>query len=266
MSPLEAASTWRKDAMECRNVILHHHIFKNAGTSFNKALEGVFGDRFMEFDGDNANHVFEPNGILEVIRSNPNTAAFSTHQGMLFPGNNAELEVISTLLLRHPLSRISSIYQFERIQEAENAGAQMAKQLSFGAYLRWRWEQSPAFFCSQALYCARSPGQMSYRPTETLLDRATQNLNLVNCVGTVEQYPDFLSRVQKQLASLGEISPLVPFRVNTSRAPSDNHDLIRTKIISETDEAFFEQLAPVINIDVELWTVFNKTPIEKSRT
>jgi len=37
--------------MKKRNVLLHYHIFKNAGTTFERVLDENYGDRHMTFDG-----------------------------------------------------------------------------------------------------------------------------------------------------------------------------------------------------------------------
>ena len=83
--------------MADRQVILHYHIFKNAGTSFNHALREVLGDGFIEFDGDTASSTITPQGIAEIIGNNPDQTAFSTHQGMLPPPRIPGCRVLTTL-------------------------------------------------------------------------------------------------------------------------------------------------------------------------
>ena len=37
--------------MQQRNVLLHYHIFKNAGTTFERVLDENYGDAHIKFDG-----------------------------------------------------------------------------------------------------------------------------------------------------------------------------------------------------------------------
>jgi len=242
--------------MADRKVILHYHIFKNAGTSFNTALAQVFGPAFMEFDGAEAGSVIEPDRIGEIIRNHPGKNAFSTHQGMLSSFGTEGTEVLTTLLLRHPLSRISSIYHFERSQQSNSPGAVNAKRLSFGDYLRWRWDQSPAFFCFQSFYCARSPESRGYQPLETIHDRARRNLDQLHCVGTVERFPEFISRAQNLVDLAGGSTTMGTFHANISGSSASDHDAIRERIIEETDRSFHDQIDPLIRIDEALWSAY----------
>lgn len=246
--------------MAVNTVILHYHIFKNAGTSFNNALHAVFGDSFMEFDGSTASSTIPPDQIADIIRDNPQRSAFSTHQGMLPPPELPDCRVMTTLLLRHPLSRISSIYHFERIQDSQSPGAINAKRLSFGDYLRWRWDQSPAFFCFQAFFCARSTAHPGFRPLDTLAERALANLAKVDCVGTVEQYDSFLRRCTPLVAAILPGAALAQVHANASSAPPMDHDAILRRIETETDSSFVDQISAYLDIDTRLWSGFLERP------
>ena len=246
--------------MAVRKVILHYHIFKNAGTSFNNALHEVFRDAFMEFDGSTAAHTIPPEQIADVIREHPEKWAFSTHQGMLPAPELPDCRVMTTLLLRHPLSRISSIYHFERIQDSQSPGAINAKRLSFGDYLRWRWDQSPAFFCFQAFFCARSAAHPGFRPLETLTERALANLAKVDCVGTVEQYDLFLRRSAHLVAVIRPGATLTQVHANASSSPPMEHEAILRRVEAETDSSFIDQISPYLDIDTRLWSRFLDQP------
>ncbi|MGR3732958.1 sulfotransferase family 2 domain-containing protein, partial [Pseudophaeobacter sp.] len=122
-----------------RTVILHYHLFKNAGTSLDQILKRNFGDRWVtrEFSmkgGDNSAQ------LADWIREEKDAVAFSTHTGA---GPVPEIEgvrVVSVMLLRDPIVRIRSAYQFERKQCADTLGARLAKEVDFETYVRTRLE------------------------------------------------------------------------------------------------------------------------------
>lgn len=104
--------------MNIRSIILHRHIFKNAGSSLDGALESFFGDGFAEFhNSNNDNGRVFPHELFEFLDQHKNIVAISSHH---FHGINYRLFLDSKLqakyrffefvILRHPISRLISIY------------------------------------------------------------------------------------------------------------------------------------------------------------
>ena len=213
-----------------RVVVVHHHIFKNAGTSFNHALKLAFGERFSEYDLPGG-QVVTAEQLAGYIREHIETRAISGHHIALstVPGvddqtvnrqntdgqkvNNQNAngqsaqepnyQTISSVLIRNPLARVSSIYKFERQQDAQTEGARMAKRLSFKDFVAWRLETAPSVFCNyQPLYCSRTNNlQGRYSPTRKDLEVAIANLDRCFAVGTVERYDDFIQMAQAKLSA-----------------------------------------------------------------
>jgi hypothetical protein len=121
-----------------RLLILHYHLFKNAGTSVDAVLRKNFGVRWddVEFDPPaQADHVRE----LDVfIARHPNLLTISSHTLLAPPPRLEGIEVLPVIFVRHPLARLRSAYEFERKQPADTVGARLAKETDFGGYLRSR--------------------------------------------------------------------------------------------------------------------------------
>lgn len=118
-----------------RTVILHYHLFKNAGTSIDELLGRNFGARWtsQEFA---INRRENGAAVANFIRSNPHVRAISSHTALLPRPRVEGIEIFPIIFIRHPIDRLRSAYEFERRQNANTAGARLAKTHDFGGYLR----------------------------------------------------------------------------------------------------------------------------------
>lgn len=122
-----------------RRVIAHGHIFKNAGTTFDWALERNFGTGFCDHRDDDLMLRCGASYLGQYLRDNPGISAISSHH--LCDTSAIEgIEVIPVYILRHPLERILSVYDFERKQDSSSPGAIAAKKYNFKDYVQWRME------------------------------------------------------------------------------------------------------------------------------
>ncbi|MED5314595.1 MAG: hypothetical protein VYB84_01030, partial [Pseudomonadota bacterium] len=71
--------------MQQRNVLLHYHIFKNAGTTFERVLDENYGDGHITFDGPFSFSVINQDQLSTIIQRHPNAVACSSHQIHLPP-------------------------------------------------------------------------------------------------------------------------------------------------------------------------------------
>ncbi|WP_137702698.1 sulfotransferase family 2 domain-containing protein [Marimonas lutisalis] len=188
-----------------RTVVLHYHLFKNAGTSIDRILQKNFGDKWVtrEFAANGGDNSAE---VAEWIASTPEAIAYSSHT-MLGPVPEvAGVEIIPVLLLRNPIDRIKSAYRFERKQEADTWGAQLAKEHDLEGYVRARLARPGDRQCRNfqtdrlARMCPgdgpeleRALGALEFLKTHGVLGRveafddAMQRLS--NCLK--HRYPDF---------------------------------------------------------------------------
>ncbi len=96
-----------------RNVIVHYHLFKNAGSSIDQLLKNNFKDQWFGYDSDSANGIIPCVDIENMIRKNQDKIAFSSHQ-IIPPLPEIEGVVYPVVILRDPIDRIKSAYLFER--------------------------------------------------------------------------------------------------------------------------------------------------------
>ncbi|MFC0342332.1 hypothetical protein [Paracoccus niistensis] len=97
-----------------RTVILHYHIYKNAGTSFDHVLTHNFGGRHELFDGPFSFFTIDQDQLDRIIMRRPNAVAFSSHQIVLPAPSSLDYRALAAIFVRNPFLRIASIYRFKR--------------------------------------------------------------------------------------------------------------------------------------------------------
>lgn len=202
--------------MMTRHIVLHYHLFKNAGTSVDAILKRNFGARWVTAEFPRAGG---PNTarVEKWIRETPESCAYSSHT-MIGPlPEIAGVEVIPLILLRDPIARIRSAYHFERGQDAETWGARLAKRQDFAGYVRTRLARSGDRQCRNFQthrLASMIPGDAPER------DRARQALALVKArgvLGRVENFDAAMARLAERLRPHHPDFTWQSLRANASR-------------------------------------------------
>lgn len=199
-APANGAWIRRQTTERSPGLLIHYHIFKNAGTSFEWALQSAFGDRYTSFDTTQPRGFISRRELKKFIKQHPSLCAISSHQCALPPPRIRRRNVLTSILIRDPIERIRSIYRFERIQLTSSPGAIKAKQLGFKEYVEWRLEETPTAICNyQVYFCVRR--RRLKRPMGAKdLQRAIARLKEMPIVGTVTRYEEWLRLAQQVLS------------------------------------------------------------------
>ncbi len=184
-------------SLEKRKIILHYHLFKNAGTSIDQVLKKNFGEqrwRNHEFatvgrttailSGDSSSDAVE-----EWLCANPEVLVLSSHTAVMPLPNIPAATVLPILFVRHPLTRLHSAYFFQRQRfhaGVEKMATRLAAHSDFAGYMKSmlaRKNNSIARNFAAVRLAAGIPG-----PTDQLEQRALQALNILPFVGAVELF------------------------------------------------------------------------------
>ncbi len=189
-----------------RYIILHNHLFKNAGTTFDWALQRYFKDGFLDHRDDkkmrSGRSYLEP-----FLTEMSHIQALSTYH-LQFPlPDIAGVRLLHTMFLRHPLDRIGSVYTFERKQNAETLGAKMAKQLGCNEYVKWRMRKDiPATIrhfqvcrCLDATLSAETSGS---EVSEDIYRIAEQRVRDTELLGVVDMFDEKLNDFKRRCEAL----------------------------------------------------------------
>ncbi|MDO5642258.1 MAG: hypothetical protein Q4G26_07725, partial [Paracoccus sp. (in: a-proteobacteria)] len=159
-----------------RTVLVHYHIYKNSGTSFEQVLDESFGPAHERFDGPYPFFIIHQDQLDLIIRRRVQAVAFSSHQVLLPQPSAVDYRVIAATFLRHPVLRLGSIYRYKRGSGDGSMTAELASAHDFAGWLRESFRhptELTQISNAQTRYFAGSygrPAQPEARPEGLLYD------------------------------------------------------------------------------------------------
>jgi hypothetical protein len=169
-----------------RLVILHYHIFKNAGSTIEEILDHSFGGWFARLDTPAGEGLISNPDLVRFLDARPNLRAFSSHQirhplpeapGYLF---------FDICFLRDPIDRIRSIYTYFRQKpNPADAMSDLANRTALGDFIAGMIQDFPLFVKNVQVNLLACAGD-SDEPEPRDLDLATQRMLAASFLGVVD--------------------------------------------------------------------------------
>lgn len=215
-----------------RNIILHAHLFKNAGTTFDWSLRRSFNSGFVDHRDDAAMKAGD-GYLYQWLRDQPHCVALSSHWMTLPVSQPPDMNLLLCLFLRDPIERAQSVYRFERAQQGvDTPGSIKAKELSFADYVRWQLQPMPGPVMKnfQVRYCS---GDYLGEPIETLGQRARELIAQVPLLGLVHRYDESMVLFEHRLRPLFPQLDLSYRRQNVTRGHALSLQQARAAVIDE---------------------------------
>jgi len=171
-----------------RCVLVHYHIFKNAGTTVEEILAHSFFDRFERLDTEESDTVLPDRDLIRFVRDRVHLQAVSSHQ-IRYPLPEAPgILFFDLCFLRDPLDRLRSTYDYFREKPFPGlAASDLANNYGIGEFLERIVEGHPWLIqdAQVNILAGRSPDDPPAGPAEleialrTML--ATAFLGVVDC-------------------------------------------------------------------------------------
>ncbi len=189
------------DTAPLRPLIFHAHMFKNAGTTLDWSLQRCFGDNFDDHRDNDA--MRQPGDYLATyLNAHPQIKSLSSHWLPVPLPTLPGLEPRLVMLLRNPLERSRSVYNFEKAQVGTNTpGNQKARELPFDEYVKWRLEPGtgPVLKNYQTRFCS---GDYFGQDMGQLFKQAKANLESIPLVGLVHRYAESMVLFEEGLSDV----------------------------------------------------------------
>jgi hypothetical protein len=187
-----------------RNIIIHNHLFKNAGTTFDWSLGRNFGDAFLDHRDDLEMHQ-GAKYLGPFLLSHPELKALSSHH-LKFPlPVLPDVRLLPVVFLRHPIDRVGSVYAFEHKQNSESLGSRMAKKMTFNEYVQWRMQpEAPITIRNfQTSRCLDIPETIKTFITRRLVEadyaNARKQIEEMGLLGVVDMYDESMVLFEEYL-------------------------------------------------------------------
>jgi hypothetical protein len=175
-----------------RFVIVHYHVFKNAGSTIESILEREFGDKFACLHGTTPDTVLDREHLVDFLRDHPGVLAISSHH-LRYPLPEIRgVALFDLCFLRHPLSRLQSMYSYFRMARTSDPLSEMATQYSSREFFEQMTAIAPHLISNvQVLQLARA-GRFTRPAGGQDLARAIEIVREMSLPGVVEMFDESL--------------------------------------------------------------------------
>lgn len=237
-----------------KTIILHYHLFKNAGTSLDAAFKANFSESkrewvTKEFPGERTKNREE---VKQWIIDNPQAKCFSSHTA-IFPVPVIDgIKIIPVIFFRHPIDRIASAYSFEKKQGGDGFGATLARNTNLSGYIETRLSVGSDRQCRN--FHAHRFATMFDEQRENEATRTEMAVDALPFIGLVEQYTLSLERLEALLQTEGfDNVKLKPVEKNVSRGLKKTIEEKLVDIEEHIEKNVFTKLVMANEVDLSIW-------------
>ncbi len=238
-----------------RKLIIHYHLFKNAGSSVDNILKDSFGDKWQNWDCPFHRHrPLLPAEMAAFISDNPQLVAISSHDAVP-PVPIGAFQVFPIIFLRHPIDRARSAYLFEWQKEL---GLDQPKG-SFAEYIDEKLAPEGGgvitnFQVSRIsnLVYGKNVYRKSLRDYERL-ERAKLFLSSIPYFGLVENFQQSLIRLYYYLKPNFPEIKVVNHQANVIQDINAKLEERLKSIQDELDEKKYQMLCDHNELDIKLY-------------
>ena len=234
-----------------RNIILHYHIFKNAGSTFSMALERNFGQSFGQLHAPHHDERISADALLDFVQVRPDIVAISSHH--LSPPAPAtdSVQFHEVLLLRDPLDRIRSMYDFyRRAAITDDPLTLEAKCVALPEFLEYLIETRQNLVSNAQTNVVANAGAKI--PENCDLNRALAILRATAVVGVVENFDFCVLQAEHSLRPLFPELDLSYVRENVTPFRAKELQSRLDRFRQACGEKLYTKLVELNRFDMEL--------------
>ena len=235
-----------------RFVVLHYHIFKNAGMTVDEILDRNFGDRLCRLDGTHRNDSIPNSGLLAFLDRNPYIEAMSSHQ-IRYPVPAAPGYVfLDVCFLRDPIDRIRSIYDYLRKKPiAGDPISEIAARMPLPDFMGHLLEHMPHRITNIHVNFLANGGS-GETPGPDDLRRATEVMRNVSILGVVDRFAESFQAAKYLLQPVYPHFEIGLQPTNVTGGLSGTLEERKAEIEEACGTALYAQLVECNRLDLEL--------------
>jgi hypothetical protein len=232
-----------------RHVIVHYHLFKNGGSTLVAALRRNFGSDFAELEAPAAHLQLPGSELMDIFRARPNLRAVSSHT--LRPPLPSAKDIITheVHILRHPLDRLRSIYDFYRYKGGPHPLVEEARRLDLPSFLKLVVRDWPHLSQNSQL---RLLVNVQRAPREEDLQEARRMLARAACIGVVEDYDRTMALMEYYFRQIFPKLDLSCLPRNASNRRLQTMEARLSDLEAQCGSDFYQELLAINELDIEL--------------
>ncbi|MEM5364805.1 sulfotransferase family 2 domain-containing protein [Paraburkholderia azotifigens] len=242
-----------------RTVIVHYHLFKNAGSTVDGVLSRNFpGDQHGHIEGPYPWSTVQPQELVEFALANPTLRVMSSHQARLPLPQHPEIRFLPILFLRHPIDRFASVYEFERRQPVDSLSPSVviARNGGLAEFAKWVVSEEATAVCRNFHVAHLANAQHDMRTARTTHEdylSALRHLESLPVFGVVESFEESIDLMQ---ALFGPHFENIDFAYSNENVTPGRHATLSERLAhirSELGETLYRNLLEMNSLDMLLY-------------
>ena len=238
-----------------RSVIVHYHLFKNAGTSVERLLRQSFGTAWQSWDKPESGGKISGQELQHWLEHNTRIRAVSSHQ-FIPPMPKDTFHVTPIVFLREPLSRVRSAWLFEWQKQhglTEPKG-------SLTDYIEEKFKQQNTSVIANFQVSRLSNEtyddvvQRLHRYNHELLPAACRFIDSLPFVGLVEKFQESLQLLKQCARSRFPDLVVEEHRENVTDATEKSLEQRIEELLKDIGNDLFDELCVRNRLDLQLYT------------
>jgi len=243
-------------ARKMRFVVVHYHIFKNAGTTVERILEREFPGHFARIHGPSPDATLDADDLTAFLDDHPNIQAVTSHHLRYPAPSPRKIVVFDCCFLRHPLDRLDSVYSYFRKIDSTDPLCRNAHRQTPHEFIRRLLNGSPEQVSNVQVTNLANRGAFTRPANASDLERAVRTVRNMALPGVVEMFQESMVAGEYFLRPAFPSIRLSSGPTNVSRqlAPDASGEREREhRLIQRWGRDLYDQLARMNELDLQLF-------------
>jgi hypothetical protein len=239
-------------ARKIRFVVVHYHIFKNAGTTVERVLEREFSGNFARLHGPSPEATLDAEDLSAFLNDHPNIQAITSHH-LRYPAPALRnVVVFDCCFLRHPLDRLDSVYSYLRKIDSGDPHCRNAQRQTSAEFVRHLLNKSPEQVANVQVTHLANQGAFTRPANSSDLRRAVRTVRNMALPGVVEMFRESMVAAEYFIRPAFPSIRLDSAPANVSRTLIQDAAQREQRLLHLWGRDLFEELRRLNELDIQL--------------
>ena len=236
-------------------LLMHHHIYKNAGSTIDWILQRNFPNQVLHIEGDSSGARLTRDDICRTVAQYLHHQAISSHTTP-FPDRGSTWAKCHLTMLRDPVQRLKSMYLYDRTRTDDELASQQAREADLRGYCEWWLKNSSNLIRNWQVRCCTpqrgtdpSSSDSPIAGWEADLDAAGEAITDWAFAGLVDDFDRSMVVLQSALRERGIVLDAAYCSQNTSTRETDHGS---ADLVGQLGAGVYADLVAANELDYEL--------------